>query len=141
MAEKMQKIGKIGKIGQITVRYTCEWDPEPVSKFILLPDTSVDRLIERFEKKIEKSGLAFFHGDVKLNGASTFAECNIPVGAILTVRKRKRDPRFSTAAPQKKRPLPAPPALGGAATGPPIPISMKAPVPVARSPTPPLPEE
>ena len=60
MAEKMQKIGKIEKI---TVNVTYEWqtdEPKPEHELILLPDTSVAKLIERFEKKIKKSGLAFF---------------------------------------------------------------------------------
>ena len=118
MAEKMQKMQKIGKIGQIIINVTYEWEsdePKPEHELILLPDTSVAKLIERFEKKINKSGLAFFHGDVKLNGASTFAECNIPSGAILTVRQAR--------APDAKR------------------KREDSPPPVARSPTPPLPEE
>jgi hypothetical protein len=102
---------KIGEVEKITVNVTYEWqtdEPKSEHELILFPDTKVGKLIERFEKKIKKSGLAFFHGDVKLNGASTFAECNIPAGAILTVRdaKRKREDSPPPVARSPTPPLP-----------------------------------
>ena len=114
---------KIGEVEKITVNVTYEWnyEPKPTHTFVLNPDTTVEKLIARFEKKTKKSGVAFFHGDVKLNGASTFAECNIPAGAILTVRecnipagailtvrdaKRKREGHRSSVARSPTPPLP-----------------------------------
>ena len=76
----------------IIVNVRFEWDTEK-HEFKLSPKTSIDKLIRRFEKNQKMSGIAFFYGDVELNGTNTFAECNIPEGAILTVRgpKRKRE--------------------------------------------------
>ena len=51
------------------------------------------------------SGIAFFYGDVESNGTNTFAECNIPEGAIHTVRM-----------PKRKREDSPEPALGGRAS-------------------------
>jgi len=72
------------------IHATYEWEtdePKREHALIFLPHKRVAKQIERFENKMEKSGLSFFHGDVKLNEANTFAECNIPAGAMLTVRE------------------------------------------------------
>ena len=94
------------RICQIHARYEWETDePKREHKLIFLPDKRVAKQIERFEKKVDKSGLSFFHGDVKLNGASTFAECNVPAGAILTVREAKRK-REDSPPPVARSPTP-----------------------------------
>ncbi len=74
----------------ILVNVRFEWDTEKY-EFKLFPKTSIDTLIRRFEKKQRMSGIAFFYGDVELSRAenSTFATCNIPTGALLTVRGPK----------------------------------------------------
>jgi len=118
---------KIGEVEKVTVKAIYEWDdePKPPREFILKHDTTIEKLIARFEKKWipKKSGVAFFHGDVKLNGASTFAECNIPAGAILTVRECNIPAgAILTVRDAKRKREDSPP-------------------PVARSPTPPLPRE
>jgi len=116
---------KIEEVENVTVEAIYEWDdePKPTHEFVLKPDTTVEKLIARFEKKMKKSGVAFFHGDVKLNGASTFAECNIPAGAILTVRECNIPAgAILTVRDAKRKREDSPP-------------------PVARSPTPPLPRE
>jgi hypothetical protein len=84
------------------INTTYEWEtdePKRDHAIIFFPDKRVANQIERFEKKMEKSCLSFFHGDVKLNESNTFPECNIPAGAILTVRDAKRKREDS---PQKK---------------------------------------
>ena len=62
------------------------------------------------------SDLAFFHGEVELNGAKTFAECNISAGEILTMRqapvcdvKRKRQDTLLPEPEDRQQtpPLPA----------------------------------
>jgi hypothetical protein len=129
-------------IEKITVQVIYEWDLKPKSthKLLLKPNMKVEKIISRFEKQENKTGVAFFHDDVKLNGTSTFAECNIPAGAILTVRKMKSDPRFSTPAARRVC------GCGDAVCVCNIPRDAKrkredSPPPVARSPTPPLPRE
>ena len=132
MAEEIEKSGKI------TVKLTYGWEtvePKLEHEVVLLPDTSVETLLRRFGKKTKMSGLAFFQGDVELNGANTFAECNIPAGAILSVRqapdtKRKREDSPSPEpGDMQETPRPSPKLK---------PSSMKAPV---QEKTPPLPEK
>ena len=73
----------------IIVNVRFEWDTEK-HEFKLSPKTSIDKLIRRFEKNQKMSGIAFFYGDVELNGTNTFAECNIPEGAILSARAEEK---------------------------------------------------
>jgi hypothetical protein len=105
----------------IVVNVRFEWDTKK-HEFKLSPKTSINELIRRFEKKQNMSGIAFFYGDVELDGTNTFAECNLPEGAILTVRrpKRKREdspsprqvetdpPRSPSPWQMQKTPLPSP---------------------------------
>ena len=135
MAEEMETIGKV----ILSVIYEWDDEPKPTHKLALLPETKVEKLIARFEKKINKSGLAFFHGDVKLHGASTFAECKIPAGAMLTVRKMQSDPRFSTPAALRVCACVA--AVGECSIRDAKRKREDSPDEVARSPTPPLPRE
>jgi len=97
------------RICHVHARYEWETDePQREHKLIFLPDKRVGKQIERFEKKVEKCGLAFFWGDVKLDGARTFAECNVPAGAILTVREAKRkreDSPVSSTHPHTQKPV------------------------------------
>ena len=104
---------------KIIVEVTYEWDTaEPKTKVALTvrPGTDVATLLRRLGTKIKKSGLAFVHGGVEMDGAKTFAECDIPEGASLTVRqapapgaKRKR---MDSASPEpedmQKTPKPSP---------------------------------
>jgi hypothetical protein len=97
--EKIEKIEKIDEIEKVIVKITYEWaEPKTEVELTLFPNTNVAKLLGRLGNKINRSDLAFFHGDVELDGAKTFAECNIPEGVILTVRqapapdvKRKRE--------------------------------------------------
>ena len=100
----MEEIAAVAQEIAIVVNVRFEWDTVK-REFKLFPKTSIKTLIRRFEEKQKMSDIAFFYGDVELNGTNTFAECNIPEGAILTVRRPKR----------KREDSPAP-ALGGRAS-------------------------
>ena len=111
----------------VNVRY--EWDTEKEHEFKLFPKTSIDQLIRRFVKKNKMSGIAFFYGDVELcrGENSTFATCNIPEGALLTVRG---PPAPDVNVKRKREDSPAP-ALGGRASSerqktPPLPSGLTA---------------
>jgi hypothetical protein len=122
MAEKIEEKGKI----TVKIMYGWETDePKLEHKIAFFADTSVKTLLRRFGTKLKKDGLAFFQGDVKLNEANTFAECNIPDGAILTVRQA---PAPDTKRKREENPAPSPKLKGA---------SMKAP---EKSKTPPLPK-
>jgi hypothetical protein len=131
MAKKIEEKEKI----TVKVMYGWETDePKLEHKIAFFADTSVKTLLRRFGTKLKKDGLAFFQGDVKLNEANTFAECNIPAGAILTVRqapdtKRKREENPPPEAGDMQKTHASSPKLKGA--------SMKAP---EKSKTPPLPK-
>lgn len=84
MAEKIEEKDKI----PVKIIYGWQTDePKLEHEILVFPDTSVETLLRRFGKKMKMSGLAFFHGEEELIGTNTFAQCNIPVGAILTVRQ------------------------------------------------------
>ena len=100
----MEEIAAAAQEIAIVVNVRFEWDTKK-HEFKLFPKTIINELIRRFEKKQKMSGIALFYGDVELNGTNTFAECNLPEGAILTVRRPKR----------KREDSPAP-ALGGRAS-------------------------
>ena len=80
----------------------------------LFPKTSIDTLIHRFEKKKKMSTIAFFYGDVELPRGenSTFSTCNIPEGALLTVRG---PPAPDVNVKRKREDSPAP-VIGGRAS-------------------------
>jgi hypothetical protein len=111
MAEKIEKIEKI------TVKFTYEWqtvESKLEHEIIVRSDTSIVTLFRRFGNKVKMSGLAFFHGDVELSTTKTFAECNIPAGAILTVcqtlapdvqRKREDSPSPDPGDLRRRRSL------------------------------------
>jgi hypothetical protein len=92
----MEEIAAAAQEIATVVNVRFEWDTSEY-EFKLFPKTSIKTLIRRFEKNQKMSGIAFFYGDVELNGTNTFAECNIPEGAILTVRRPKRKREDSPA--------------------------------------------
>jgi len=89
---------------KIIVKVTYEWDtaePKTEVKLTLFPSTNVAKLLRRLGIKLKKSDLAFFHGDVELDATKTLAECDIPEGAILTVRQAPAGAK--TRAPSRAR--------------------------------------
>jgi hypothetical protein len=89
---------------KIIVKVTCDWDtaePKTEVELTLFPSTNVATLLRRLGIKVNKSGLAFFHGDVELDATKTFAECNLPEGTILTVRQAPAGAK--TRAPSRAR--------------------------------------
>ena len=89
---------------KIIVKATYDWDTaEPKTKveLTLFPSTNVATLLRRLGIKVNKSGLAFVHGDVELDATKTFAECNLPEGTILTVRQAPAGAK--TRAPSRAR--------------------------------------
>jgi hypothetical protein len=90
--EKLEKLEKIEQVEQIKkiIKITYEWqttEPTPEHNITLFPATKVEELLRRLGIYKNMSGLAFFHGDVELDGVKTFAECNLTEGVILTVRQ------------------------------------------------------
>ena len=89
---------------KMTVKVTYDWDtaePRKEVELTLFPSTNVATLLRRLGMKVNKSGLAFVHGDVELVATKTFAECNLPEGTILTVRQAPAGAK--TRAPSRAR--------------------------------------
>jgi len=83
-----------------TLELCYEFDGDHSIPVTFYPNTMIGKLIDYMKNVVNSSDIAFYYGDVKLDGDKTMRDYNIPTGAKLTVKK------FFTLPPSSPSPEP-----------------------------------